>query len=77
MHRWRLVIHYIDRPDRVLYFADIYELGQVQRRESPRCWRMEAPQRLLGPALSRDEYEQGYRVEQRGRDWAIYEPSEV
>ena len=75
MKRWRLVIHYIDKPTRTLEFEDIYEVGLVQRRV--KCWRMDAPERILGPALSKDEYEQGYRVQQQGRDWVVYEPLEV
>ena len=75
MKRWRIVVSYLDRPARAFQFEDVYSLGSFERSElSHGVWRMEPAERLYGPALSRDEYEQGYRVRQSGHEWVVYEP---
>jgi len=73
MNRWRLEVEYLDRPARVYEFEDLHALGVFQRTHSPRAWRMGIPERLYGPAMSREEFEDGLRVERRGREWALVE----
>lgn len=83
MKRWQQTVHYLDRPPVTAQFDDLYSLaewearrrqGQRGRGTAPPAWRVDPPQRLLGPALSREEFEQGYRVAQQGREWVVFEP---